>query len=380
MRIAICLSHFYPAVGGAERQLLQLAQRWTAAGHPTLVFTRSMPGLPPREVVQGVEIRREIRTLSIGPLFGLSFLASLAWRAWRAAGEFDVLLAGQAPWEAVVAGALRKRLGKPTVARIASTGPLGDLAQLQQAKGACLWKRWFRRNDRFLAPSPQVRAELLAAGAPASRIVAMTNGVDGARYCPPEVESDERPRTALFAGRLTAEKNPWGAVRAFAKVDRALGARLLVAGDGPLRAELQAWVRDRGLGDRIGFLGECDDMPAVYRRASVLLQTSPNEGCSNALLEGMSSGLCPVVSNAPGNRESIRHGETGYAVALDDDAALAAACERLLQNDPQRQSMGRAAREYVLANHHLDAIAGKYLDLFAELVRDQRRRRPSLRA
>jgi glycosyltransferase involved in cell wall biosynthesis len=351
---------------------LQLAERWTAAGHPTFVLTRERPGCPTVETHRGVEIRREIRPWSAGPLFGLTFLMSLRRLLKKYAAEYDVVLAGQAPWEAVVTGALRLRGGRPTVARIASTGPWGDVTQLRAAKGAWLWKKWFRGNDRFLAPSPQVREELLAIGAPDASIAPMTNGVDTARFCPAGAPDPDAARTLLFAGRLTLAKNPWGAVRAFERIDRSRGAQLLFAGDGPLRTELEAWVRERSLRERVEFLGECADMPAVYRRAGIVLQTSPNEGCSNALLEAMSCGLCPAATNVAGNRDLIRNGETGLLTPFGDEAAAAAACERLLSDGELRRSMGNAAREYVLRAHDLDEIAGKYLTMFGELVQARR--------
>src|SRR3569623_1705396 len=74
LRIAICLSHFHPTVGGAERQIFQLAERWAEWGHEPLVITRRLAGQPSRELISGIEIRRAISTVSLGPLFGLSFL------------------------------------------------------------------------------------------------------------------------------------------------------------------------------------------------------------------------------------------------------------------------------------------------------------------
>ena len=77
LRIAICLSHFHPTIGGAERQLLQLARYWTAWGHRVYVFTRPMAGQTRRETVDGIEIRRSLHTLSLGPLFGVTFIGRL---------------------------------------------------------------------------------------------------------------------------------------------------------------------------------------------------------------------------------------------------------------------------------------------------------------
>jgi len=108
-------------VGGAERQVFQLAARWPR-GAPAIVLTRRVAGLSRREVVEGIEIRRVISTLPIGPFFGLSFLATLAGNLVRLA---DVRRrAGRS--SAVGSrrdGFRREPIGKPSIMRIASVGP-----------------------------------------------------------------------------------------------------------------------------------------------------------------------------------------------------------------------------------------------------------------
>ncbi|HEX5446317.1 MAG TPA: glycosyltransferase family 4 protein, partial [Pirellulales bacterium] len=115
LKIAICLAHFHPVVGGAERQMQQLAERWARWGHRPTVLTRRMTGLPRQETLHGVEIRRVIRTWPLGPLFGLSFIGSLAGKLIRSRRDFDVVLDGQMPWEAVATGLVCPPLGKTGV-------------------------------------------------------------------------------------------------------------------------------------------------------------------------------------------------------------------------------------------------------------------------
>ncbi len=369
MRIAVCLSHFYPTVGGAERQLFQLASRWAAWGHEPVVFTRSVRGLPRCEVIEGIEIRRVISTVPLGPLFGLSYLATLAGNLLRLARRFDVVLAGQAPWEAVATAFVATWLGKPSIVRIASVGPRGDLAQLVHAKGSSFWRRMVFRNGLFLAPSERAYTELLEYGCPAAKIRRFTNGVDVERFQPPASSefSSDRDRTAVFVGRLSEEKNPLAVLRAWKQLSRRAGFRLLVAGDGPLRESLAAYARQESL-TNVEFLGQCNEMPAVYRRASICVQTSPHEGCSNALLEAMAAGLCPVASRVPGNIDLVEHDVNGLLVALNDHDELAAALTRLFADIPLRNRLAAAARQRVDERHSLDRVARAYVELFEELL------------
>jgi glycosyltransferase involved in cell wall biosynthesis len=288
----------------------------------------------------------------------------------RFARRYDVVLAAQAPWEAVATGLVARRLGKPSIVRIASVGPAGDLAQIRRAKGSRLLRRLVLRNRCFLAPSAQARTELAALGCSSDCIRSISNGVDLDRFSPPraaEPPDEPRSRTALFVGRLTDLKNPLAVLRAWRHVERRGEHRLLVAGDGPLRESLQAYCRQEKLAS-VEFLGQADDMPAVYRRAAVLVQPSPNEGCSNALLEAMACGLCPIVSRVPGNLDVVQHEVTGLTITLNDDAALAAALLRSLDDAALRTRLAEAARRHVVSHHALDHVARQYLELFDELL------------
>lgn len=370
LRIAVCLSHFHPTVGGAERQAFQLAERWARWGHEPLVITRRLSGQPSCEMVSGIEIRRVIGTVSAGPLFGLSFLGSLTANLVRFARRYDVILAAQAPWEAVAVGFIGPILRKPSIVRLASVGPRGDLAQLQRAKGSGLWRRLALRNALFLAPSEAARQELAELGCPAERIRRFTNGVDIERFSPPgelsPAEAAERERTAIFVGRLSEEKNPLAVLRAWKILNRGGRYRLLMVGDGPQAEALAAYARQESL-EKVEFLGQRSDVPDLYRQAAVCVQPSPHEGCSNALLEAMASGVCPIVSRVPGNLELVEHEENGLTVALDDDQQLAAALARVLEDTLLRLRLSQAARQRVVERHDLDRIAREYLELFAEL-------------
>lgn len=372
LRIAVCLSHFHPTVGGAERQLFQLAERWARWGHEPLVITRRLARQPVRETICGVEIRRAIVTVTAGPLFGLSFLASLTANLVRFARRYDAVLAGQAPWEAVAAGFVAPLLRKPSIVRLASVGPRGDLAQLRQAKGARLWRRLTLRNDLFLAPSEAAWQELAELGCPAQRVRRFTNGVDLERFRPAEAlspaEAAERDRTAIFVGRLSEEKNPRAALRAWGRFNRGGKYRLLVVGGGPQADALAAYARQESL-KNVEFLGQRSDVPELYRKAAVCVQPSPHEGCSNALLEAMASGVCPVVSRVPGNLELVEDGVNGLAFDLDDDERFASALACALEDAPLRRRLSQAARERVVERHDLDRIAREYLELFASLAK-----------
>lgn len=367
LRVAICLAHFHPVVGGAERQMLQLAQRWARWGHEPVVFTRSVRGLPRREIVEGVEILRVIRSVPLGPLFGLSYIASLAAQLVRHAGRFDVVLNGQIPWEAVATGLVCPLFGKQAMVMPASTGPAGDVQQIIAAKGSWLLRRLVLNNHRFLALSAEASAELQSLGCEPSTIRRLGNGVDLRRYAPAAQEAPERARTVLWVARLVGAKNPHVLLRAWQRLNDEGRYRLLLAGDGPLAAELQQTAQRLRLRN-VRFLGTVEDIPALHRQASVFCLPSFGEGCSNALLEAMAGGLCPVVSRVSGNVDIVRDGVNGLAFDDDDDGQLAEKLARALEDAPLRRRLSARARAYVAAKHDLDRVAGELLGEFETLA------------
>jgi glycosyltransferase involved in cell wall biosynthesis len=366
LRIAICLSHFHPVVGGAERKMQQLAERWAQWGHRPVVLTRTVPGMQRQEVVNGVEISRAIRTAALGPAFGATFIASLTTQLLRRSRQYDVLVAGQLPWEAVATGIVRRTLDKPTVVFAASTGPAGDVQQIHRAKGSRLWQSLVRSNSRFVALSAQGHDELLRLGCREETIVRSTNGVDVERFQPAD-DGDERDRTVLYLSRLVPAKNPQVLLRAWKLVNGEGRYRLLIAGDGPLASELRQLAQHEGL-KHVEFLGQVSDVPAAHRRASIFVLPSPSEGCSNALVEAMAGALCPVVTRVSGNIDVVQDEVNGLLFNHDNEQQLASALLRVLTDEPLRRRLAAAAREHAVKFHDLDRIAGQFTELFAHLL------------
>lgn len=346
----------------------QLAERWARSGHHSFVLTRAILGLPARESLGDVEIHRVIRTRSLGPVFGASFIGSLTAQLVRRAREFDVVVAGQLPWEAVATGAARRLLRKPAVAFAASTGPRGDVQQLLNAKASGLLCGLVRSNSRFVAISTRAHDELRRLGCRDETIVRSTNGVDLERYQPAGDHDLDRGRSVLYLSRLAPAKNPQLLLRAWRRVNHEGQYKLFLAGDGPLHGELRRFTQDEGLRN-VEFLGHVCDVAAAHRRANVFVLPSPSEGCSNALLEAMAGGLCPVVSRVPGNVDVIQDQVNGMLFDHNDESQLAHALSRVLTDEPLRSRLAAEARRHVVRNHDLDKIASGYIDLFAQLAR-----------
>ncbi len=206
-------------------------------------------------------------------------------------------------------------------------------------------------GERVLLNSEAERADLIAA-LPAElhgRLVFVPNGVPLPEVLKPagrdelrrELDLDDDEVAVLFAAQLEARKDPLGAIEA-AEAARAEGANLvlLVAGDGPLEAEVRARA---GAGVRM--LGHRDDLADVYGAADVFLLPSHREGMSMALLEAMAHGIAPLVADGAGNAEAV--GDSGRIFAAGDRAAMSAALAALAADPAERARLGAAARERI---------------------------------
>jgi glycosyltransferase involved in cell wall biosynthesis len=121
-------------------------------------------------------------------------------------------------------------------------------------------------------------------------------------------------------------------------------AQFVVAGDGELRAEVEARIVHLGLADRVHLLGWRGDLPAVYADCDLVMLTSRNEGSPVALIEAQAAGRAVVATGVGGVADVVQDGVTGILRPFGDVDGLASAVLRLLRDRPLRLRFGEAAR------------------------------------
>jgi glycosyltransferase involved in cell wall biosynthesis len=365
------IQRFHPHVGGAERQLQSLIPKLAERGVQVGVLTRRHAELPARDGVAGALVYRapmpggRVAAALVYTLATLGFLL-------RHRRRIDVLHAHEllSPTTAAVLGKLLLR--RPVIAKAVRGGWLGDVEVLRAARlGRFRLWLYARLVDRFVTISDEIDRELVAAGVPRERIVRIANGVDIDRFHPLEAAQRANLRhelglggrpTVLFVGRLAAEKGLDDLLQAWPTVMRAQpDAVLLLAGDGPERARLEA----RGL-PGIRFLGEVEDPAPYLQVADCFVLPSSSEGLSNALLEALASGVACVATGIGGTVDAVRDGVEGLLVPPRDPGALADALVRALSPD-SRAGFGRAARERMIREYSLDQTADRLVGLYREL-------------
>ncbi|MCL4188780.1 MAG: glycosyltransferase [Rhodobacteraceae bacterium] len=226
------------------------------------------------------------------------------------------------------------------------------------------------RADVAVAVSSFGRSQLMRWADPArwDRIAVVRCGIAPSDF-PAAPPLPVGPLRLLCVGRLAEQKGQLLLVDAFARLlVRHPAARLVLAGDGPMRGQLEAAIAARGLAGQVAITGWVDEgrVRAELAASHALVLPSFAEGLPVVIMEAMAAGR-PVVSTlVAGIPELVLPGRTGWLVPAGDAAALAAALEELAgAGAAQLTAMGRAGRERALARHDVDAEARRLAALFA---------------
>lgn len=371
-RVAMVIQRYLPHVGGAERQLQQLAPRLKDLGYDLHILTRHEKGLKRYEVIDGVPVHR-LPASGPKPLAAATFTLAALWRLLRI--RPDVIHAHEILTPASIALYARSLLHRPILVKILRGGARGDIYKL---KNRPFWKSYLRRLtkgvDVFLVISREIDEELAALGVPSAKRVFLPNGVDAVRCSPVSEEGKRKLRAGLslpprakivmYAGRLVPEKRVdhllqiWKDVRAKFPL-----AHLLIVGAGQEQARLEA-MRVEG----VQFTGQVEDAVPYLQAADLFVLPSSTEGLSNSMLEAMSCGL-PVLATAVGGApDVIEHRGNGWLIRAEDIDSLRQGLDVLLGDDALRFSLGSQARQRILAGFSLDSVARHLAGLYQQLM------------
>lgn len=363
IRIAYLVDHL--AVGGAQSHLLQVVrgldrdtyapEMWTASADPgDLASTFEAAGVP-------------VRSFGIEKTMLSPSTLSAAMRVGRDMRRRGVRIAHGYLFEGNVLAALVGRFGRLPVT-IVSKRSLDRYDRLDRRLAAALSNRL---ADVVTVNAAAVR-DLVAEHewCPGSRMVLIPNGVAlPPRTARPRPRND-RPVVGMV-GRLGWKKGYPHAIRAAALLrDRVPGVRFDIVGDGDMRAELEALVREAGLADTVRFLGQRRDVPELMAGFDCYALSSVIEGMPNALLEAMAAGLPVVTTSAGGSAEVVVHGESGLVVPPADPEALANAIATVLADPGRAARMGAAAEARARSTFGLEAMLATMDGLYrAQLAR-----------
>ena len=248
--------------------------------------------------------------------------------------------------------------------------------------------QWLRRIYRpfvtyYIALSRDLEHYLIdVVGMRQAKVQHIYNGVDAQRFHP--VEGRQQIIGCPFAdpafwlvgtvGRMQTIKDQTTLVRAFM---RALGIapelkeclRLVMIGDGALKATAQALLEQGGCAALAWLPGERDDVPAILRGLDCFVLPSLSEGISNAILEAMASGLPVIATDVGGNGELVEAGRNGELVPVGGVEAMAQSIVAYARDRKRARRAGQAGREAVERQFSLATMVQQYQGLYDRLLR-----------
>jgi glycosyltransferase involved in cell wall biosynthesis len=330
LEILTYLHSFDP--GGVERVALRLCDAWQAQGAGVKVLMGRCDGRA-REQAQALDYVVYSSGVVGTARFETLWMIYCLWRRVRAVRPDVIFCAGNT--YTVVAVALRLLLGRscpPVVAKVSNLLDRRDMPLFSRP----LYRLWLRVQGRWIhhwvAIAPALKDEVSTLmRVPAGRIAAIGDPA----ICAAEADAlferrragtRERPgRLFLSAGRLARQKRFDLLLQAFHRGARPAD-RLVIIGDGPLRARLLRQALRLGLRGRVQLPGHCLDPGSWLAKADAFILVSDYEGLPAVLLEALAAGL-PVIStkSSPGVAELLGHGALGRLVEPGDLEGLAEA-------------------------------------------------------
>lgn len=244
--------------------------------------------------------------------------------------------------------------------------------------------RWSLRVPRsFVAVCGAFARDLERMGVPADRITVRHNFIQPFAHL--ELPRIARARESIPAapgvpillsvGRLSHEKGHVDLLHALERVRAPF--HLVIAGEGPERAAIEAARTRLRLDDRVTLAGLQHDIRPYYAMAAVMILPSHSEGSPNALLEAMMAQLPIVATRVGGIPEIVASGETALLVPPRDPAALAIAIERLLTNAKDRERLAWAAREKAMAEFSPEAYCRSLAAIYRKLLQGEPQPQPA---
>ncbi|WBB68924.1 glycosyltransferase family 4 protein [Micromonospora sp. WMMD812] len=391
-RRILMLSWEYPPVlvGGLGRHVHALSVALATAGHEVTVVTRHADGAPLEEYADGVRIIRAAEDPVTFPLATNSLLAwtmafnhTLTRAALRATetADYDVIHAHD--WlVAHTAMTLREHLDLPLVTTIHATEAGRHQGWLPEEMNRTIHgvEHWLSsESGRVIVCSGYMRDEVTGLfGVPAGRVDVVPNGVEPHRWQASHgAVAAARARFAAdgplvtFAGRLVYEKGVQHLLAGLPRLrDRHPGLRVVIAGDGPYRGELEADVRRLGLDGAVsmpGFLGGAE-LPAVMAASDCFAVPSIYEPFGMVALEGAAAGAPLAVAATGGLAEIVEPGVTGMTFRPQDPDGLTEAVHALLSDRERARTLARRARTMVHEQYGWSAIAQRTAASYATAI------------
>lgn len=377
--VVMLVNEFTPVSGGAEKQAERLAAYFAARNKPVWVITRHFPGLVTSETMHGFRVIRPV-TWGPGKTRTITFILGALKHVWLLRHQISIIHAHMLFGPAFAAALAGRLLGKKVIVKLGSSGPTGEIQISQRTiRGRLrlgLLRRW---ADAIIALDDDMKAEALSAGFLPTRIYRMGNGIDVSSFAPAwsrEVAKAKLEKQnkvlVLFVGRLVPQKSLPTLLKALQQALKSCPTlHLILLGSGFEQSALQGLVNALNIHKFVTFAGNQSDVKPYLNAADIFVLPSESEGMSNALMEGMATGLPCIATPVGASPEMLDNGKYGMLVPVGNVGAWAAALVELAGNPIRRMELGNAAHQRIKAEYDFSVVGARYEALYQELTRSQ---------
>lgn len=361
--IAVILHDF--STGGSERIAIRLANRWADMGRRVTIICGTQMGAARALVGPGVTVK----TCSPETLRSPWSRMQLGWRmAQILRAETPDIVFSPGNFHLIIFAFLaRQRFAKRPVFVSKLSNPIRRAGLRRRIRGLADAAIRFAAapTDMLVAMSPSLLDEAKAVF-PGRAVSEIAEPILEDDIATPHSRAGLEPEPLILcAARLAPQKDLITAIRAFAELPSALKARLLILGEGPLRAQLEREAERLGVAARVEMPGHVPDIAPYLERADLYLMSSHYEGYPAVLVEAIAAGV-PIVTTdcSLALPEIFPSPELGAIVRQRQPEAIAAAIVAQLRRSPPSPNAARKITE----RHRLGASAADYLALFDRLA------------
>ena len=252
--------------------------------------------------------------------------------------------------------------------RATSFCPQGDFVHVGRLGGFYNVK-YYQNCDHLVANTSEIADYLVNNGWDQGRVHYLPNFVGGGQARPVERAQFYTPDTApliLALGRLHENKAFDVLLKAVARVPNVY---VWIAGEGPLRRQLEEEAEVLGIKPRVRFLGWRDDAEALFAAADIFICPSRHEPLGNVVIEGWAQGVPVIAADSIGPGTLIQQGSNGILFPVDDFVSLANYIKRLISDEDLRRTVIENGYAQYVAEFTEPTVVGKYVEFFKKLLK-----------
>ncbi|MBA4016804.1 MAG: hypothetical protein C0483_06430 [Pirellula sp.] len=385
LRLLFVTRRFRPLTGGLENLSIRLLGEWVRRGHKATVVTpRWHADWPDETDYAGVRVCR-IDPPTNGCWGEARYARRLSATCRALRSQTDVVLVSGMLNDAVTLLGEKRRGGAVVALQPERPGAEGDCHLQIERRGGRRVKQTCFGADAFLALTPLLQRELTAAGYARSRIRSITLGIPrrsatdlGQRHEARRNLASVDPALALaatqslvvYVGRLRLGKGLDTLLAAWRRIVES-GRRdmLWLVGEGPDAGYLREKAIELGLASSVRLTGAFDDVEDALRAADIAVCPALEDGIGLGILEAASFGLPIIAADTTTARDLVTTDQEAILFEKHDDAALAQALLRILDDAPLARRLGTAARERVQRTRSLSTMADEYESILGSIAR-----------